>query len=422
MRDQSLYTLWKNSILSALGFLQTHSELFKPKCDEGKDIRSRSSFSALSLETPLQRVIEGIEDELLESVDLPALVEHLITNYHFSSGKAAEPGISAQQAKEVIGKHYLVPFIDYYLQRVDSFEFEESAFYEVYSALEEQLFTGSEPNIFFSPLFNFTAGTKTNILFEGDDLSIRPMTEKEMIYTRYYLKEHLSEEDLTKLRFAICHVTDMARKRTAKKEYDSTDVLAVLRLTKPEPVQAPFTIAYPSRPVFNVPLAGPVLIQEVGDVRMPGKIYCLRKVHTQELMTSWQQYRACNGLSRYEIALNKFNDAYKRVYDKDKLIDCWVGLENIFLRGIRDELRYRASLRIAYFLGSTSDERQRIYSAAMKSYDIRSKLVHGANVGERIIHLATSTVLAYLRDSLRLLLDPERANLLKNIERIIIRG
>jgi hypothetical protein len=77
------------------------------------------------------------------------------------------------------------------------------------------------------------------------------------------------------------------------------------------------------------------------------------------------------------LALQRFNLAYERTRPEDKLIDYWVALEALFLPGISDELSFRASLRIAYYLTTSPDERQDIFDKMRLSYDTRSRIVHG---------------------------------------------
>jgi hypothetical protein len=56
----------------------------------------------------------------------------------------------------------------------------------------------------------------------------------------------------------------------------------------------------------------------------------------------------------------------------------WLGLEALFgPEGNSGELRYRISLRIAYFLSNDPNEAQPLARQLRKAYDMRSKVVHG---------------------------------------------
>jgi hypothetical protein len=77
------------------------------------------------------------------------------------------------------------------------------------------------------------------------------------------------------------------------------------------------------------------------------------------------------------MALDRLGFAYERVRSEDRLVDFWVALEALFLPDARDELKYRASLRIAYFLEKEYTRRQNTFMLAKRSYDARSAIVHG---------------------------------------------
>jgi hypothetical protein len=84
--------------------------------------------------------------------------------------------------------------------------------------------------------------------------------------------------------------------------------------------------------------------------------------------------------NRLDLALRRFNRAYERYSSEDSLIDLWVAFEALLVPDGSQELRYRASLRIARFAAQTSVERKRVFRLARDSYDVRSKVVHGSSV------------------------------------------
>jgi hypothetical protein len=88
-----------------------------------------------------------------------------------------------------------------------------------------------------------------------------------------------------------------------------------------------------------------------------------------------------HALSNYEgkagLAIARWNNALERPNAQDRLIDLWILLESLFTGDSKTELRYRASLRIAAFLGGNHAERVSVFKVIRDSYDLRSKLVHG---------------------------------------------
>src|SRR5262249_38882947 len=79
------------------------------------------------------------------------------------------------------------------------------------------------------------------------------------------------------------------------------------------------------------------------------------------------------------------------------------------LLGTEQEITYRLSIRLAGLLAADDDERQRIYQTVKKYYDVRSKIVHGAELKEKhlalirdpgeLVHLLRRTLLAFLQIS-----------------------
>lgn len=57
----------------------------------------------------------------------------------------------------------------------------------------------------------------------------------------------------------------------------------------------------------------------------------------------------------------------------------WIGFESLFSPDSTQEVKFRASLRIAAYLGETSEERENVYQEMRHSYDWRSAVVHGTN-------------------------------------------
>ena len=126
----------------------------------------------------------------------------------------------------------------------------------------------------------------------------------------------------------------------------------------------------------------------------------------------------------YRIALQRLNYMIERGASppvEDKILDAVIGFESLFLAGINAELSYRLSLRAAYLLGSSGDERDQLFKTVKTLYELRSAIIHGYDKGridkaldslkkvqkqENEITLETASFLAedILRDSLRKLL------------------
>jgi hypothetical protein len=122
-----------------------------------------------------------------------------------------------------------------------------------------------------------------------------------------------------------------------------------------------------------------------------------------------------------QVAVGRFKLAYERRRSEDTLVDLWIGLEALFLPDEPpQELRYRASLRVAYFLGEGAGEREGTFRKIRNSYDVRSAIVHGRqakDVGE----IAQFTEDVLRRALARAVVTPESLNI-NQLDKLIVRG
>ena len=103
--------------------------------------------------------------------------------------------------------------------------------------------------------------------------------------------------------------------------------------------------------------------------------------------------------NRFSLALGRLMETYRKPIGGDRLVDSWIALEALLLPTEKDELRFRAALRGAWFIGESSEERAKIFDDLKRSYDYRSAVVHGSEkaVPEKVV-METE---AYLRHALR---------------------
>lgn len=98
----------------------------------------------------------------------------------------------------------------------------------------------------------------------------------------------------------------------------------------------------------------------------------------------WYSFRAKSVIERkfISVAARRFSFAHERYNSQDKIVDLLIAAEALFLcdQGGIGELRYRLSLRAAFFLTDDSQTRKRIFADFKTAYDLRSKIVHGGEV------------------------------------------
>jgi hypothetical protein len=110
-----------------------------------------------------------------------------------------------------------------------------------------------------------------------------------------------------------------------------------------------------------------------------------------------------------DLALRRFSQTYGRWSSEDRLIDYWVAFEALFLPESDLELKYRAQMRIARFVGDSLEEREMIRKQLGESYALRSAIVHGSRSRKQTgdaIRTAAEETASTLRRALRRWIDP----------------
>lgn len=110
---------------------------------------------------------------------------------------------------------------------------------------------------------------------------------------------------------------------------------------------------------------------------IPEEPYVITTEHAVQVEELWAHSELRIKDPRLVLAVRRLDDSYHRKRPDDRLIDYWVALETLFLQVNEGELRYRAALSIARFLGDSQADRLDIFKDVKASYDLRSKLVHG---------------------------------------------
>jgi hypothetical protein len=110
--------------------------------------------------------------------------------------------------------------------------------------------------------------------------------------------------------------------------------------------------------------------------------------------------------SNLSLVLDRFDSAYSRQAPQDQLIDLWVALEALVLPDIREELRFRSSLRLAHLVGDSAEKKQEVFNLACDSYVCRSKVVHGSSKAKELGPIVQETRMLAVDALRKWLLDP----------------
>ena len=147
----------------------------------------------------------------------------------------------------------------------------------------------------------------------------------------------------------------------------------------------------------------------------------------KQLKTLWKSLVDGQNRDRVQLPLKRFGDTAERMSAEDKLIDYWIALESLFAPESSSEIRYRAALRIASFLGE-GEERTKIYRDVGLSYDFRSAVVHAnrrrlANLGKKVtLADITERTRGYLRQVLLKILESDEVFDPQKIEHELLSG
>lgn len=82
-----------------------------------------------------------------------------------------------------------------------------------------------------------------------------------------------------------------------------------------------------------------------------------------------------------DLGLRRWSDAQTRFRPDDVIIDCWMALEAVLCPDSTQEVLFRGALRLAALIGS-DESRPTIYAQARRSYECRSRLVHGGDTSK----------------------------------------
>ena len=158
-----------------------------------------------------------------------------------------------------------------------------------------------------------------------------------------------------------------------------------------------------------------------------GKESLLDENNTKRLKKLWRSVVDGPSRDRVSLALKRWGGAVERLSTEDELVDYWIALESLFAPESSSEIRYRAALRIASFLGE-GEGRTKVYKDVGLSYDFRSAIVH-ANRG-RLANLEKKVTLAditkrtrgYLRQALLKILESDEVFDPQKVEHELLRG
>lgn len=273
----------------------------------------------------------------------------------------------------------IAPFLYKYFTVVGSPAFDEQAFGQVFAGLAQAFETPTIVTVVeLTPLLNVELGvSEINV---GCGLRIRQLSTNEI---EGWVNPHplfpftsMATMDLLRYQCAIEASYQQPRRDPIGSRSDVPEMVkslvSALRLLSDRNVFIGFTES--TSPDFLTSGGGRSWQPSIRRTAEPAE---LDAEQGARLIGIWDRLRNGSNAELANLALRRWDDATERLREDDKLIDYWIALESLFAPDSSQEVRYRASLRVAAFLGQTPDERGTIYSEIRKSYDTRSDIVHG---------------------------------------------
>jgi hypothetical protein len=315
---------------------------------------------------------------------------------------------------------YVLPLLIDYIGQDLITDWDEARAARTYQPLEAFLRAEALTWLLVAPLSG-ARGTDFNFDF-GDDLKLRLLTPAELdsLWRTSEFGGFIDRHSLMGLKFCLEYRTTIPKDsqpdhRTAREAIN--DVVTSLRLVGAERVAAPDLLQGTVERTFGLGFGGGMTSS--GERARLGSSDIDVGVCAQAQDVA-RRLTAARKIATLRLALRRFDFASQRLRVEDRLIDAWIALEALFLPGERDELRYRVSLRMAYFLSADAVERRTTFQQVRRSYDARSAIVHGHEPAQ-LNETATYTVEVLRRALLKAIEEPDSVSA-DRLDELIIGG
>lgn len=442
IRDQRLFEAFKRFLEAALGVLGAY------RVEEGREVVEQPEF----LPDGGVRLVQGSRPRSLSALlngkheSLQALREFQHLRDLVAEGsvgaslltKADGSAVAPNDRDYWLYQYACFPLLSRYLSHGSRPDFDEVLFRQLYDEVEAYCYSSTIRMWYVAPLFNFALADEVGPSVElAAGFCIRKLTsdEKRRLWIEACDASLWGRSDLFGLTWAAelsAEVPKVDPAVNTREEFE--DLECLLRLLHSDSLH-PATIRFllvRSEPRFN-PL---YLIGGQQNWRVTRSASGFPSVASRqpspsdtELMQEWwKQLKSFGSQRRFSLALRQYSAPHDKARPEQQLLDLWIALETLFLPdGLQGELRYRAALRVAHYLGSGSG-RTAIFEAVRNSYDWRSFLVHGGNPESppkrlsRTLQDVVSTTSGYLKVTLEKVLDSGVMINLPQVDRSIIEG
>lgn len=377
MQNQIFYKLFKNLADASYTVLGNHLETLPYELKRCITITAGGGGSELIGYTPcFWGFIDGYKDELTKLPEFALCIETIQDVNDINKDIEIADFLIQFLIKLAREKEFFKVGIERYLdefheRKKELFSFNIDSFNKVYSRYEKYLYSDRQ-FIAFAPILGFKL--ESNDLDLGDFFKIKRMSADELVelWYDYDVLSAFSKSDSIRM-IKFCIVTEQKSQSDINTELNS--IITSLRLWKKGDVGYD-TIYYLSK--WN-PCGG--RISGSTSIFFGNPPVVLKSVEVEEFKNFYKIFKEVK-ISDYpflNIAINRFNYAYERKRQEDKLIDYMVAFEALFSEGSGD-LRYKIPIRVAKLLETDFDKRKMIRNTMKAGYDARSYIVHGNTV------------------------------------------
>ncbi|MFC3687082.1 hypothetical protein [Aquipuribacter hungaricus] len=120
----------------------------------------------------------------------------------------------------------------------------------------------------------------------------------------------------------------------------------------------------------------------------------IRAAQVSQFEDTWVVLASAASDSHKSLALasRRLSFAHQRERDEDIILDLLIASEAFYLSGNSTELRFRLSLRAAYWNELPGWSRREVFDLFLKAYDVRSKVAHGGTAKANDMQVRGSVV------------------------------
>lgn len=299
--------------------------------------------------------------------------------------------VPAPRRKDWLHHEHLFRFVVAYLDRVGPVVFLPEHFEVLFRQFEQLIF--APESIEAAVLINVqNLATELPPVPLAPDVYLRGLTQEERKDAVAVFAGHgahpsfVVPEAFLEVRRRVTDTREAALSKvliSAAHEAAPTTLLA-LRLLKAEAV-GPGAVYFRCDNVF---LAFPAVPQErlassQQDLARGNERYLLAEDVAQALPDLYEKAKQLVTDQRILLARTRLDDSHSRFRLEDKLVDYWIALETLFAHDGTQELKFRATLRIARLIGESKEERLQLFEELKASYTLRSDVVHGGDPGSK---------------------------------------